>query len=138
MFAQSSIGLHAVSFIAGSGQNELLSVSAAVCLDSVPGTGRRVRQHSALPWLHPANTQQPQGSRGGRRHEVHGKNPKKIKNRHQTGGLSNNRRPLITLTLRDAKKSKKKLLNSITCFKQSIKYCDKWYMFPVLNFNDAH
>lgn len=84
MFAQSSIGLHAVSFIAGSGQNELLSVSAAVCLDSVPGTGRRVRQHSALPWLHPANTQQPQGSRGGRRHEVHGKNPQKIKNRHQT------------------------------------------------------
>lgn len=64
MFAQSSIGLHAVSFIAGSGQNELLSVSAAVCLDSVPGTGRRVRQHSALPWLHPANTQQPQALEG--------------------------------------------------------------------------
>lgn len=116
MFAQSSIGLHAVSFIAGSGQNELLSVSAAVCLDSVPGTGRRVCQHSALPWLHPANTQQPQGSRGGRRHEVHGKNPQKIKNRHQTGGLSNNRRPLITLTLRDAKKSKKKLLNDSVYF----------------------
>lgn len=64
--------------------------------------------------------------------------PKNLKIAIKSGGLSNNRRPLITLTLRDAKKSKKKLLNSMTCFKQSIKYCDKWYMFPVLNFNDVH
>lgn len=59
--------------------------------------------------------------------------PKKLKIAIKPGGLSNNRRP---------KKFKKKLLNSITCFKQSIKYCDKCsyrgYMFPVLNFNDAH
>lgn len=46
--------------------------------------------------------------------------PKTLKIAIKSGGLSNNRRPLITLTLRDAKKSKKKLLNSITCFKRSI------------------
>lgn len=43
--------------------------------------------------------------------------PKKLKIAIKSGGLSNNRRPLITLTLRDAKKSKKKIakFNNMFC-----------------------
>lgn len=62
-----------VPSIAGTRQDEFSGGRVAVCLDSVPGTGRGVCRHPGLSWLHPENPQQPPGARGRSGYEVSGK-----------------------------------------------------------------